>query len=116
MEVAFQQGHAKDIMRIDLSSENRFIATFGKDYKIIIWDYKSGSQIAFKYIDFYPEYLQFSAQSNYLYLGTNYTQKALSITTMTFADSAPAMGPRLLNKSSGFHNGTQYRIDGAKII
>jgi WD40 repeat protein len=116
VEVAFQQGHAKDIMRIDLSSDNRFIATFGKDYKIIIWDYKSGSQIAFKYIDFYPEYLQFSAQSNYLYLGANYTQKALSIATMNYSDSAPTMWPRQPNKTNSFHNGIQYRIDGAKII
>lgn len=114
--VAFQQGHAKDIVHIDVSDDNKFIATFGKDYKIIIWDYKSGSQIAFKYIDFYPQSIAFTSNSDYLSLVAGDNQKIFSIANMSFIDSNELKIPALPNKNTQTYNGIECSIDGAKIV
>jgi WD40 repeat protein len=48
--LSIQQGHMDDIYRIEVSPNNKFIATYGKDNKIVLWDYRSGNQIAFIYV------------------------------------------------------------------
>lgn len=65
--IAIQQGHMGDVVKIAISPDSKFIATFGLDNKIIIWDYKTGSQMAFTYTQNPVSNLQFSSSQNQLY-------------------------------------------------
>jgi WD40 repeat protein len=59
--LSVQQGHTSEILLADISSDGRFLATYGNDEKIIFWDLRSGNQFLFLY--FYPgiRYLQFES-------------------------------------------------------
>jgi WD40 repeat protein len=44
--LAIQQGHSSDIELISISPSARFFATYGADQAVVVWDYKTGAQLA----------------------------------------------------------------------
>ncbi len=62
IELSLQTGHTGDITEVRLSHDNHLIASAASDHKIIVWDIKSGKQLAALYghtdvindIDFFP--------------------------------------------------------------
>jgi WD40 repeat protein len=71
VSIAIQQGHMGDVTKIAISADAKFIATYGLDNKIIIWDYKTGSQMACTYVSIKIANLQFGRYQNQLYFSEN---------------------------------------------
>jgi WD40 repeat protein len=85
ISVSIQQGHSDDISLIALSNDLRFFASYGKDNKVVIWDYKTGSQMAFSYVSSILQGITFNEASTHLSLlsSSNETQ-LLEIASMQF--------------------------------
>lgn len=49
IELAVQQGHSSDIVLLAVSDDTRYLATYGNDKKVVVWDVKSGGQMFFTY-------------------------------------------------------------------
>lgn len=117
VNIAVQQGHAKDIEFVAVSKDLKYFATFGLDKRLVIWDYRTGSQMAFRYLNIPLKAMDFGATSNILFLkyvnGNVGSKLDIESMTITFdAVSSVVFKEKFQSESTNY----SVQLIGAKII
>lgn len=112
--LAIQQGHSADIELISISPSARFFATYGADQAVVVWDYKTGAQLAK-----HPCPNQLSAILYETDLVILLTEKEsgqtleLNITDMHIAESQKQINR---TKNTVQNNESRAEINGSKVV
>ena len=116
VDIAVQQGHSNDIEFVAVSEDLKYFATYGKDNRLVVWDYRTGSQMAFRYLEEPISALVFGPSSTNLLLKSAISGRGLKldIESMTFSPEPTS----IVFKDKTLSETAQYSatIDGAKII
>jgi WD40 repeat protein len=117
VDIAIQQGHSDDIEVISISNDLKYFATYGKDNRLTVWDYRTGSQMAFRYTEEHISALSFDVNSTKLVLQSAVSGRLfyLEIETMLFSvENVPSVffKKKEYCESSAF----EVKIEEAKII
>ena len=116
VDIAVQQGHSNDIEFVAVSEDLKYFATYGKDNRLVVWDYRTGSQMAFRYLEEPISALVFGPSSTNLFLQSAISGKGLKldIESMTFSPELTS----IVYKDKTLSETDQYNviINGAKII
>lgn len=70
IDLAIQTGHTDKVMLVCSSKDNRFIASYGMDKKVVVWETRTASQFTSIYIDSLVQSIQFSDEDNKLFIYT----------------------------------------------
>ncbi len=116
VSISIQQGHSDDITLIAVSRDFNYFASYGKDNRIVIWDYKTGSQMAFCYVTSEIENMVFALKSNSLLFKSSSSNQIwdLNISSMKInpANSAITM---IFDKEKAIIDDKEIQLKGAKI-
>jgi WD40 repeat protein len=116
VQLSIQQGHSDDITFIAVSSDFKYFASYGKDRRVVIWDYKTGSQMAFSYLNKDLIGFTFEHQSNKLILITSSLAiLTLDIRSMKIESINSTQSNYLTDKTKAFFDNKEVSIKDAKI-
>lgn len=117
VDIAVQQGHANDIEFVAVSGDLNYFATYGKDNRLVLWDYRTGSQMAFSYLEEPLSALNFGPTSSNLFIKSAISGKGLKLDIETMIFSPEAVIPTVFKDKSQCES-AQFTVTilGAKII
>ncbi len=115
-DISIQQGHMGDVIKLAISTDSKYFATYGLDGKIIIWDYKTSSQMAFIYVPIKVDKLQFGESLNNLYYAANNSSTLYQLTIATMETKAVSTANiSFISKTETKLPNALCKIKGAKI-
>jgi WD40 repeat protein/uncharacterized caspase-like protein len=116
VSISIQQGHSDDITLVSVSYDFKYIASYGKDNRIVIWDFKTGCQMAFCYVKSEINTLRFDSAPNRLFFTySNSTQVwSLDIENMFITTFSNADFPSIDKQKTTFE-GREVQLNDAKI-
>lgn len=112
VELSIQQGHSTSIKMITVSPHLNYIASVDENNKLIIWDYRSGSQMYFKYLPVAISGLEFTEEDYLINIsggGRNYQ--------LNIQESFLSNGSQLITDFplEAISESKIYKIKGAKL-
>jgi WD40 repeat protein len=94
VQLAVQQGHLGDITLIDVDPHLETFCTYGKDRKLVVWDYKTGNQMAFKTLPQEAKAVWYSLDGTEIYIQYAKVYHRLQIEPMKLLNSSKIVFPR----------------------
>lgn len=120
IELSVQQGHAEGINNICISPSKKYFVTTGSDKKVVVWDYKLGTQIGFLYLKNHISNITFLKNDSLVYCETYSKNKSveyfqLNLNTLT-TKNVEINKENFKSKIYVFTKGNHYYVDGPKLI
>ncbi|MEX1001239.1 MAG: caspase family protein [Crocinitomicaceae bacterium] len=116
VEIAIQQGHTDAIHLICTSPDNRFFASYGADHKLILWDNRTGNQMAFVYAHQAVEDIAFHPGSSTVFLTANKEQWKVDAVTMQLTKVRAEDQLSFPARNLTYFSNRQVSIQAAKVV
>lgn len=115
-ELSLQTGHSSGVLEMELTPDNKYLISIGKDNKIIVWDIHSGKQ--YNYLDAKEigvSNMDYSAVTNQIVCsGKDSTVYIYDVPNLNLVDTLQ-FNEEIYDLSFGFYNdGIEYLLVGCK--